>query len=118
MGVNILRILELTRLTCCEVIGKAYLKMAQDGNTCAKVEAQVGILQTILTHLRVIYLIAHGETKLWTYCQIDTCLAAKTDVITNIYGNIQRLLINIGLLNLCTKLVVESGDIYTKAHGQ
>ena len=89
MGVNVVVACELTRLTCGEVIGEADLQMTQKRKTCAKVDAQVSVLQTILTNFRVIHFIADRETKLRTSSQIDTRLIAKTDVVTGVDRDIQ-----------------------------
>lgn len=64
--IDILKVLELTRLASSKVVGEAHFEVLDDSDTSTKVEAQVSISQTIVAHLGFVPLLAHGEAKLWT----------------------------------------------------
>ena len=94
MGIDIVPVLKLTRLACCEVIGDTQLEMTHEGETSTEIDAQVGIFQTVLAELGIIDLVADGETELWTCSEIDSSRRTEADVITQVKRNLDRLLLD------------------------
>ena len=94
MGIDIVPVLKLTRLACCEVIGDTQFEMPHEGETSTEIDAQVGIFQTILAELGIINLVANGEAELRSCSEIDSSRRTEADVITQIKRNLDRLLLD------------------------